>query len=177
MDSLRGESVPILLECYQNLPNTWLQLKGGIIIETKTHAAALHGQDEHFIDEAIGKSKPGQHINIWKMDNVWTESVPSPKATKKSKYRIFQARLSTQSLQTPRNIQVLNERKYPLLYPGSECPLCKQGVANDHHILAKCCHVNIARKKSLDKIHVGAQDSLRKIIPGLSIPRLSLIHI
>jgi hypothetical protein len=64
IESLNAGSIPILIECYQNLSSAWLELTGGIIMETKSHAAALEAQNEFCMREAIGKAKPGQHINF-----------------------------------------------------------------------------------------------------------------
>ena len=61
-------------------------------------------------------------------------------------------------------------RKFPRLYPNHECPLCRQGVANDHHVFARCPFITTARAKAISTVKNNAQANLRKVIRGLPVP-------
>ena len=59
-------------------------------------------------------------------------------------------------LPTPRNIQVLNDKSYPGLYPGYLCPICKEGMGEDFHIFCQCSALQGTRTQA-------AQDCTRAI--------------
>ena len=104
------------------------------------------------------------------MRGVLKESILSPKDSKISKIIKFQARMSSQSLPTPRNIQSCNIIKNPRLYPWYECPLCREGIANDHHIIARYSAMSQIRATSVTTLKGIANESLRRIVPGPLIP-------
>ena len=120
----------------------------------------MHALDEANIEHSIHNASANQHIKLWALEGCWKKaSLPGPK--QKTRDRIFQARLFSKSLPTPRNVQVTNEAKFPKLYPGCKCPVCDaDDVDDDFHIFCKCPSIAGIRrlathnvKKQIDKTH------------------------
>jgi hypothetical protein len=126
----------------------------------------MHALDEANIEHSINNAGANKHIKLWALEGCWKKaSLPGPK--QKTKDKIFQARMFSKSLPTPRNVQVTNEAKFPKLYPGCKCPICDANdVGDDFHIFCKCPAVAGIRrlathnvKKQIDKT-IGAHDSI-----------------
>ena len=162
-------NIMVLRECYHNLPHAWIRI-GDHILERGTHSRILETLDEYHISKAIAAAGEHQHLRYWEMHGCWKELSPTPKEAKNSPHRMFQARLFSQSLPTPRNVQVSNMKRFPKLYPNSECPLCHSGIANDHHILCRCGAVAQIRATSLRKIQQESGLATNHVKLGVSIP-------
>ena len=159
----------VLNECYHNLPEAWLVI-GTEVVERKVHSVMLKALDEFHISKAIMEAGPRQHLKFWEMNMCWRETAPTPKEAKASPHRLFRARTFSQSLPSPRNIQVSNMKRFPKLYPGSECPLCRSGVANDHHIFCKCGAVAQIRNNTIIQVKASMDSVLHDAKLGASIP-------
>ena len=131
-----GRMVPSLIgPCLHNLPRAYLGSERQIW-ETKTHSEIYKRMDEFLLHKELGRPRASGHLKLWDLADIWHEA---NFVGKDDKIKMFRCKMFCKSLPTPRNIQVLNMRTFPNLYPHDHCPLCEQGeVGEDFHIFCKC---------------------------------------
>ena len=121
--------------CLHNLPRAYLG-SGGQIWETKTHAEMYKRLDAFLLQKELDSVRASKHLKLWDMEDIWREA---NFVGKNDNIKIFRCKMYCKSLPTPRNIQILNMVKFPMLYPNFHCPLCDEGeVGDDFHIFCKC---------------------------------------
>jgi hypothetical protein len=97
---------------------------------------------------------------------IWVEIIND---IKHEEYYIYASKLRVQSCATPRNIQIVNMKHFPLLYPDSICP-CKGGICNEFHILCKCKFLKDRREAFVKQAHKRFTEWIQPQMKDTHIP-------
>jgi ribonuclease HI len=130
---------------------------GGILEENDWFGRVYTALDAWRLSRSEGMQSASPRLKQTKMEGVWTEA--SVTRGRNDARKMFVFNLLYRCLPTPRGIQVSNER-YPRLYEDSMCPLCREGVGNEHHIMCCCPNLREHRAQVFEKL----KQSLAKVV-------------
>jgi len=131
----------------------------GVLEENNIYSVAYSNLDAWTLQRAKGLASASPRLQNTNQQEVWEEA--SIEKGRCSYRKMFVFQLLYRCLPTPRGIQVADPM-FPKLYEDSICPLCKECVGNEYHLICKCTALREHRMKAYDNLVKAMRTTLHR---------------